>query len=83
MLDKAGDAEDNVPLPRALFEIIMYFCNNPKHLELEGLFRKCGSAPVIDRINTHLFFCDYLILKDPEIIEQPHEVANYMKEILR
>ena len=73
----------NIRLPRALFELILYFYVNEKHFKLEGLFRKNGSQPEIERLNTHLIFCDYLIMNDESIKNSPHEVANFISRILR
>jgi len=53
-----------VKLPRALLELILYFYVNENHMKVEGLFRKSASQPEIERLNTHLIFCDYLIMTD-------------------
>lgn len=78
------DLDDvKIKLPRALFELTLYFYTNSKHLKLEGLFRKSGSQPAIEKLNTHLIFCDYLIMTESEVKDQPHDVANLIKNILR
>jgi hypothetical protein len=60
----------------------------------EGIFRKAASEPKMADLRAHIQFKDYELLfndedndpNNPDILsmyDQPHEIANVLKEILR
>jgi hypothetical protein len=53
-----------VDFPQPLYELINFFYKFPKHLKLEGLFRKCGSEPKMAELRVHLQFQDYEVLAE-------------------
>ena len=54
---------------------------NEEVLKIEGIFRRSGSDKKQKELMTHLMFQDYSILN--EFQNNPHEVANILKQILR
>lgn len=45
------------------------------------MFRISGEKSKIKELDTHFAMCDYSVLQ--RYNENPHEVANYLKEVLR
>jgi hypothetical protein len=72
---------NNMSVPKVFFCIVNYFIREPEHLAVEGLFRRNGQEPVMDKLLTHLMFLNYKSMVD--YTSNPHDVANLFKNILR
>lgn len=68
-------------VPKALFLLTTFFLVHPEHFEKQGLFRVNGDRSKIEELSIHMQLGDFSILS--KFQNNPNEVANFLKEILR